>query len=55
MAGSLLGLCANVVCLLSVLLQPYMPSVSEEIQAQLKVLLYHNKYSHMYTLVSSWC
>ena len=26
-AGSVIGLCANVICQLSVMLQPYMPSV----------------------------
>ena len=36
-AGSLLGLCANVVCLLSVMLQSYMPVISQQIQDQLQV------------------
>ena len=36
-AGSVIGLCANIVCLLSVMLQPYMPHVSKEIQNQLNV------------------
>ena len=36
-AGSLLGVCANIVCLLSVMLQPYMPEVSRQIQEQLQV------------------
>ena len=36
-AGSVLGLCANVVCLLSVMIQPYMPVVSQQIQDQLQV------------------
>ena len=36
-AGSLIGLCANIACLLSVMMQPYMPAVSQEIQDQLKV------------------
>lgn len=35
-AGSLIGLCANIACLLSVMMQPYMPAVSQEIQDQLK-------------------
>jgi methionyl-tRNA synthetase len=35
-AGSVIGVCVNVCCLLSVLLQPYMPAVSQEIQSQLK-------------------
>ena len=35
--GSLLGICANICCLISVLLQPYMPTTSEEIQKQLQV------------------
>jgi methionyl-tRNA synthetase len=35
LAGSLMGLCANVACLLSVMIQPYMPSVSATIQSQL--------------------
>lgn len=35
-AGSLMGVCANVVCLLSVMLQPYMPAVSQQIQEQLQ-------------------
>eukprot|EP00731_Ephydatia_muelleri_P032811 Em0024g355a len=35
-AGSLMGLCANVVCLLSVVVQPYMPDISAQIQDQLK-------------------
>jgi len=37
-AGSLMSLCTNVVCLLSVILQPYMPSVSQQIQEQLQVV-----------------
>ena len=36
-AESLMALCANVVCLLSVMLQPYMPAVSQQIQEQLQV------------------
>ena len=36
-AGSLLGVCANIVCLLSVMLQPYMPEVSCQIQEQIQV------------------
>ena len=36
-AGSLLGVCANVVCLLSVMMQPYMPDISQKIQDQLQV------------------
>ena len=32
-----MGLCANVVCLISVMLQPYMPKVSQQIQEQLQV------------------
>ena len=36
-AGSLLGVCANIVCLLSVMLQPYMPEVSRQIQEQIQV------------------
>ncbi|XP_064397702.1 methionine--tRNA ligase, cytoplasmic-like isoform X2 [Halichondria panicea] len=36
-AGCVLGVCANVVCLLSVMLQPYMPQVSRRIQEQLQV------------------
>ena len=36
-AGSLMALCANIVCLLSVLLQPYMPQTSTDIQQQLNV------------------
>ena len=36
-AGSLLGVCANIVCLLSMMLQPYMPEVSHQIQEQIQV------------------
>lgn len=36
-AGSLIGLCVNITCLLSVMLQPYMPVVSAEIQRQIQV------------------
>ena len=32
-----MALCANVVCLLSVMLQPYMPAVSQQVQEQLQV------------------
>ncbi|XP_005098473.2 methionine--tRNA ligase, cytoplasmic [Aplysia californica] len=35
-AGCVVSLCANVSCLLSVLLQPYMPSISATIQGQLQ-------------------
>uniref|UniRef100_A0A0B7B301 WHEP-TRS domain-containing protein n=1 Tax=Arion vulgaris TaxID=1028688 RepID=A0A0B7B301_9EUPU len=35
-AGAVVSLCANVSCLLSVLLQPYMPSTSAVIQQQLQ-------------------
>ncbi|XP_055861016.1 methionine--tRNA ligase, cytoplasmic-like [Biomphalaria glabrata] len=35
-AGSVIALCANVACLLSVLLQPYMPTTSAVIQQQLQ-------------------
>ncbi|XP_065883047.1 methionine--tRNA ligase, cytoplasmic-like isoform X2 [Dysidea avara] len=35
-AGSLIGLCANITCYLSIMLQPYMPAVSDEIQRQLQ-------------------
>lgn len=34
-AGSVLSLAANIACLLSVMLQPYMPATSQTIQAQL--------------------
>ncbi|XP_019618782.1 PREDICTED: methionine--tRNA ligase, cytoplasmic-like [Branchiostoma belcheri] len=34
-AGTVVGLCANVACLLSVLLQPYMPDISTQIQEHL--------------------
>lgn len=34
-AGSVIGLCANVSCLLSVMVQPYMPTISKTIQEQL--------------------
>ena len=34
-AGSVVSLAANIACLLSVLLQPYMPEVSATIQQQL--------------------
>lgn len=36
-AGSVLGLAANVVCVLSVMVQPYMPNVSKQMQEQLQV------------------
>ena len=36
----MLGLTANVVCLLSVMMQPYMPGVSKKLQEQLQV--YYN-------------
>ncbi|XP_035692081.1 methionine--tRNA ligase, cytoplasmic-like [Branchiostoma floridae] len=34
-AGTVVGLCANIACVLSVLLHPYMPDISTQIQAQL--------------------
>ena len=34
-AGTIVGIAANISCLLSVLLQPYMPEVSKTIQEQL--------------------
>jgi len=34
-AGTIVGLAANIACLLSVLVQPYMPEVSKTIQTQL--------------------
>ena len=34
-AGTVVGITANISCLLSVLLQPYMPKVSKTIQEQL--------------------
>lgn len=37
-AGSVLGLAINVVCSLSVMMEPYMPKVSKELQEQLKVI-----------------
>lgn len=43
-AGSLLGVCANIVCLLTVMLQPYMPEVSRQIQEQIQVKNVINKY-----------
>ena len=36
-AGSVMGVSVNVVCLLSVLVQPYMPDTSMKIQKQLNV------------------
>jgi len=36
-AGTVLGVAANLSWLLSVLIHPYMPGVSEEIQRQLQV------------------
>ena len=36
-AGSVLSLAANVVCMLSVMVQPYMPNVSKQMQEQLQV------------------
>lgn len=36
-AGSLMALCANIISLLSILLQPYMPQTSIEIQQQLNL------------------
>ena len=33
-AGTVIGLSANIACLLSVLLSPYMPQTAEEIQKQ---------------------
>ena len=36
-AGSVLSLCANITCLLSVMMQPYMPQVSQQIQEQTQV------------------
>ncbi len=35
-AGTVVGIASNIACLLSVMVQPYMPEVSETIQAQLK-------------------
>ena len=49
-AGSTLNLCTNIVCLLSVMLQPYMPQVSREIQRQLQV---PSDMSHAVTMMSS--
>ena len=34
-AGTIVGLAANIACLLSVMIQPYMPTVSQTVQAQL--------------------
>ena len=34
-AGTVVGLSVNMACLLSVLIQPYMPALSAEIQTQL--------------------
>ena len=34
-AGTVVGLSVNLACLLSVLIQPYMPSLSKELQSQL--------------------
>ena len=36
LAGTAIGVCANITCLLSVLLQPYMPVISKDLQKQLK-------------------
>merc|ERR1712071_426684 len=36
-AGTVIGLCANVICQLSVMLQPLMPKVSKQLQEQLNV------------------
>jgi len=36
-AGTVIGLCANVICQLSVMLQPFMPKVSKQLQEQLNV------------------
>ena len=35
-AGTVVGLAANIACLVSVMLQPYMPQVSETIRDQLQ-------------------
>ena len=34
-AGSVVGLCVNISCLLSVLIQPYLPNLSKNLQTQL--------------------
>jgi methionyl-tRNA synthetase len=36
-AGSVMSFCANIVCLMSVMLQPYMPQTSTNILTQLNV------------------
>lgn len=36
-AGTVIGLCANVICQLSIMLLPYMPASSAQLQAQLNV------------------
>lgn len=38
-AGSVIGLCTNVSCLLSVMIQPYMPTISKTIQEQINAPL----------------
>ncbi|EDV21001.1 uncharacterized protein TRIADDRAFT_31114, partial [Trichoplax adhaerens] len=37
-AGTVVGVCANITCLLSILLQPYMPTTSKEILSQAKLV-----------------
>ena len=49
-AGTIVGLCTNVVCLLSVMLQPYMPDVSQQIQEQIQVSDITNKIFAKYFL-----
>ena len=36
-AGTVIGLCANIICQLSVMLLPYMPTLSSQLQKQLNV------------------
>ena len=41
-AGTVVGIGTNIVCLLSVVLQPYMPDFSKQIQEQVQVnLVFH--------------
>ena len=55
-AGTIVGLCTNVVCLLSVMLQPYMPDVSQQIQEQLQVSDIINKIFVKYFLdIQNFC
>ena len=52
-AGSVVGLCVNLSCLLSVLIQPYLPSLSANLQAQLAAPPSVNSIPHHFYMMLS--